>query len=116
MRDRLIELIQDSVQGCARHWAEIIADHLLANGVIVPPCKVGDKVYFLHNYDELCEAIIIRIEDNFYTTPQMWITVEFFSKIIGTNTYKSRIDLMLGKVLFFSREEAEQALKEGAEE
>lgn len=45
MRERLIEMIQDSVGGCARHWAEIIADNLLANGVIVPPCKVGDDVY-----------------------------------------------------------------------
>jgi hypothetical protein len=46
-RDRLIELIQNAVNGCARHWAEIIADYLLANGVIVPPCKVGDIVYTL---------------------------------------------------------------------
>ena len=45
MRDRLIELIQTSVGGCARHWAEVIADHLFAEGVIVPPCKVGDMVY-----------------------------------------------------------------------
>lgn len=43
MRDRLIELIQESVQGCARNWAEVIADHLLSNGVIVPTCKVGDN-------------------------------------------------------------------------
>ena len=47
MRDRLIELIQNSVNGCARHWAEIIADHLLKNGVIVPPCNVGDTVYII---------------------------------------------------------------------
>ena len=45
MRDRLIDMIQDSVNGCARHWAEIIADYLLDNGVIVPPVKVGDIVY-----------------------------------------------------------------------
>lgn len=45
MRNRLIEMIQNAVGGCARHWAKVIADHLLANGVIVPPCKVGDKVY-----------------------------------------------------------------------
>ena len=48
MRDRLIELIQNAVNGCARHWAEIIADHLLANGVIVPirckDCTEWDKV------------------------------------------------------------------------
>lgn len=47
MRDRLIELIQNSVGGCARHWAQIIADHLLANGIIVPPCKVGDTLYVI---------------------------------------------------------------------
>lgn len=41
MRERLIELIQDSVDGCARHWAEIIADHLLANGVIVVNTNVA---------------------------------------------------------------------------
>ena len=41
MRDRLIELIQASVGGCARNWAEVIADHLLANGVIVPILQTG---------------------------------------------------------------------------
>lgn len=33
MRDKLIELIQNAVGGCARHWAELIADHLIAHGV-----------------------------------------------------------------------------------
>ena len=46
-RDRLIELIQNAVDGCARYWAKIIADHLIANGVIVSPCKVGDDVYWI---------------------------------------------------------------------
>ena len=41
-RDRLIELIQSAVGGCARHWAEKIADYLIANGVIVPPRKEDD--------------------------------------------------------------------------
>ena len=40
-RDRLIELIQNAVNGCARHWAEIIADHLLSNGVIVRLVRLG---------------------------------------------------------------------------
>ena len=44
-RERLIELIQNAVNGCARHWAEIIADYLLANGVIVPPCRCKDCTY-----------------------------------------------------------------------
>jgi hypothetical protein len=75
------------------------------------PCKVGDTVFFLHNGIELCEAMIINIEDNYYTNPQMWITVEFFSKVIGTNTYKNRIDLMLGKTVFLTKEEAETEMR-----
>lgn len=44
MRDRLIELlIQSGVT-----WNPCgVADNLLKNGVIVPPCKVGDTVYVL---------------------------------------------------------------------
>ena len=39
-KEKLIEIIQNSVGGCARNWAEIIADGLLANGVTVPVrCK-----------------------------------------------------------------------------
>lgn len=35
MRDKLVELIQNAVGGCARHWAELIADQLMANGVTI---------------------------------------------------------------------------------
>ena len=28
--------------------AKFTVDYLIANGVIVPPCKVGDKVYYIH--------------------------------------------------------------------
>jgi hypothetical protein len=36
MRDRLVELIQNAVDGCANYWAELIADRLIENGVVVP--------------------------------------------------------------------------------
>ena len=32
---KLVEIIQNSVGGCARHWAELIADGLIAHGVTV---------------------------------------------------------------------------------
>lgn len=35
LREKLILWIQDSVGGCARHWAEVIADGLIENGVTV---------------------------------------------------------------------------------
>lgn len=34
-REKLIELIQNAVGGCARHWAETIADYLIENGVVI---------------------------------------------------------------------------------
>ena len=35
VREKLVEIIQNSVGGCARHWAEVIADGLIAQGVTV---------------------------------------------------------------------------------
>ncbi len=55
MKDRLVSLLNNLpereviISGCRAgkrlHTAETIAEHLLANGVLVPPCKVGDTVY-----------------------------------------------------------------------
>ena len=53
MKEKLIELIQESVR-CTRNLAEVIADHLLENGVIVPPCKVGDDIYYISEYGKVC--------------------------------------------------------------
>ena len=33
---RLADLVQEAVGGCARNWADVIAGHLLDNGVTVP--------------------------------------------------------------------------------
>ena len=58
MRERLIELLKEADDATEVHDCDYptyektmqafytsIADHLLANGVIVPPCAVGDTVY-----------------------------------------------------------------------
>lgn len=42
MKDKLSNLIQNAVGGCAKYWADLIADKLIAEGVIVPN-KVTDK-------------------------------------------------------------------------
>ena len=70
-REKLIELIIASVDGCARHWAEIIADYLLANGV-----TVDEKPIIIHEptSSEFCRMAIqedyvkvIRCEDCDYS-------------------------------------------------
>ena len=60
IREKLVEIIQNSVGGCARHWAEIIADGLIAHGVTVqewisvndrlPEEKVNCIVHYKHAY------------------------------------------------------------------
>ena len=60
VREKLVEIIQNSVGGCARHWAEVIADGLIANGVTVqewipaddrlPEEKVDCIVHYKHAY------------------------------------------------------------------
>lgn len=115
MRDRLIELVKKVPYGVSvgatfeRHFCEKVADHLIANGVILPPCKVGDTVYFVPQ-NEILEATVTNIEVNYYTNPQMWLTIEYC--LYHINHYKSRIDLMLGKGVFLTKEEAEAKLKE----
>lgn len=42
---RLADLVQEAVGGCARNWADVIAGHLLDNGVTVLPCKIGDEFW-----------------------------------------------------------------------
>ena len=43
VKEKLVEIIQNSVGGCARHWAEVIADGLIANGVTVQEWKPASE-------------------------------------------------------------------------
>lgn len=111
MRDRLIELIQNAVNGCARHWAEVVADYLIENGVIVPTFSCGDRVWFAHKgLDEVCEAMVTRVEYNYFTSPQEWIIIEYTSSTFGVHEYKLQVDFF-NEVLFTTKEEAEKALR-----
>lgn len=49
MRDRLVELLDDCryMEGYGMDLVEKQADHLIANDVIVPPCKIGETLYLI---------------------------------------------------------------------
>ena len=102
MRDRLIELVNDNPDiWMSDRTSEMIADYLLANGVIVPPCKVGDTVYEFGFddgglfFDPLIEVVESKVEGVL---------------ILCTNDFY-KID-EFGESVFLTKEEAEQALKE----
>ena len=126
MRDRLIELLErfdyyahcerctKSIKMCEKCKNNRYADYLLANGVVVPPCKVGDKVYFNKaEIDETCPAKVIKICHNFYTPSMpLWITIQYESKLIGRQEVEMRSDVF-ELLCFPTKEEAEKALKGG---
>ena len=125
MRDRLIELL-NKVQECGMDRPkdderyptlypsnEQVADHLLANGVIVPPCKVGDALYWVDEYERKIEKFvayamqIIGLDDNYFS-----FTVQF-SKENGHRKFNYQFfGPQFGKTVFLTREEAEAALAE----
>ncbi len=84
-RERLVRRLND--------WgtleAESLADYLLANGVIVLPCKVGKILY--------CESAIKGYITYLVAPDLEWI-------------FENREKF--GKEIFFTREEAEEKLKE----
>ncbi len=113
MRDRLIELLRVPIypkEGADP--AEVVADYLLDNGVIVPPCKVGDTVYMVTPGGKIHEKEVLGATMSFGLNlyDEIWTRWSFLSK--DALVFK---DLDIGKTVFFAREEAEQALKGGAE-
>ena len=122
MRDRLIELLESAhfvylhKLGGGSMWEEI-TDYLLANGVIVPPCKVGTTIY---------EAILLKGKkiSHFreckvvgYHTGEFpdlrghkrdnYLIVYYDCGHFGHIPYDK-----IGKTVFLSREDAERALEE----
>ena len=118
MRDRLIELIQKAYDGCVKRSSVSIADHLLANGVIVPPCKVGDTVYRITECYGGGKIIIEGEAFEFAITHEHIkdkYRLYFWAK--GEELIRRQFSLWcdftdFGKIIFLTKEEAEKALAE----
>ena len=116
-RERLVELIEST-----RYWgsgtSEEIADRLLAKGVIVPPCKVGDKVWFVERDYSYKNKTFVKFVNGGYvkaikvSMKPMKITIEY----PDVNDTKGRCKgadysaTSIGKTVFLTKEEAEKAL------
>ena len=134
MRDRLIELLQEAEKKCqdTKQCENCIgfgmgnecvnylfANYLLANGVIVPPCKIGQTVWLctspenIRGYDfdgdgeqkEIFECVVENI--TFYSSGTHQVRCYCNGKFVAH--YLSFSDL--GKTVFLTREEAEARLK-----
>ena len=122
-RERLIRLMQEASQNKSDYAGNIglgqIADYLLEHGVIVPPCKVGDTYYTIQKYCNTdpfdtkkepvmpwdCENYCCRNDCSF---KEYRVDEHRFDTVGFILNAKEKI----GKSIFFTREEAERALKE----
>ena len=92
-RGRLKELLKNAPRN-TRAFYDQYADYLLANGVIVPPCKVGDPVYWVDDGKIKCEevfeisihidGILIHTKIQFCLKPDaVFLTKEEAEKALG---------------------------------
>lgn len=104
---------------------DVIADHILADGWIRPPCKVGQTVYVLAKTAStdnkrssfvILEGIAVSREERLNDRTR-WMLEINISEYPGGKAYVKPISVSeeeFGNTVFLSREEAEKAL-EGVE-
>lgn len=119
-RERLIELIGNYIEDKSARdmhsveFEEQFADYLLANGVAVLPCRVGDIMYYigkstdlsaLHNTIYKSDVVkIIHKEEGISIILRFYNGPYCFAEITEINDF--------GKRIFLTKEEAEKALEE----
>lgn len=87
-----------------------IVDELLANGVIVPPCKVGTEIFGVFDNDDEQRKEIYEGKVLCYSLDEnnlLWARMRYKNGL----TYWHTID-DFGKTVFLTKEEAEAKLKE----
>ena len=115
MRERLIELLKEAdkyASGVCTDYdeaQEVCADYLLAEGVIVPPCKGGQKVYIIGWCNDIEEFIVTDIFAKHNRDDRTFF--RFFAEI-GAGSDIQFPSEEIGKTVFLTKEEAEKALEE----
>ena len=114
MKNKLIELLLDcdkahEVLDCfndrrtKKQTAELLADYLITNCVLVPPCKIGDEVWF--NTYKNSATVCVGIQPHKVDAIDVNIICDT-SSLAPVTISRTRF----GKDVFLSREEAEEAL------
>lgn len=113
-RERLVELLNEATFGVnvhtladhlSRETIERVADYLIANNVVVLPCKVGDTVYCIWKYSDFAKEDIPFIQESRVSG---FVIEDYVTQIIPEN-YGEMIDswhLLLD--VAFTKEEAEK--------
>lgn len=94
--DTYLDMCEEQDVEPEKTFDEFVADYLLANGVIVPLCKVGQTVWSAFWCVRSHKVIRIEITES--------------ELIVATNDYRFNFS-DFGRVVFLTREEAEKELE-----
>jgi hypothetical protein len=122
MRNRLIELLTKAKKEYANDVTDLseiryVAECLLADGWIRPPCKVGTKVFYVNevcdeNANEYLDISVGEVVSFSIQAEGLWAYCRYNDGL----TYWHIVDKDFGKEVFLTREEAEQALQRKEDE
>lgn len=101
-RERLIELLDNSGFTVDTETSEDLTDYLIEKGVVVPPCKVGDTIYYIGN------GIIQEMKIEFITITDSGFE---YGLVFGDKTVTIYANWVGKELLHYTKEEAEKALK-----
>ena len=128
MRDRLIELIKSAADETARFFKieseeclkkgelpqhkrtiyDIEADYLIENGVKLPPVQIGQELWDIHyNRPRKWEVVFLG-----YNGKEWFINIYWHKDRHNFKTMQITYPF-IGKMWYFTKEEAEKALKGG---
>jgi hypothetical protein len=118
-RERLYELIVDADNeffretpyGTAQERIEKTVEHLIKNGVILPPCKVGDTVWIVFSLKSSDKEKWFMTQDG--VQGLLCGSKGFFIETWKMGAY---LESQIGDTVFLTREEAEAELKKRRKE
>ena len=94
-----------------------LAENLIANGIICPPCKVGDKVYSSEYDWQKAKDVIVPYQITNITITQnkkgVWIKKYRAMRILNGKTIDRQLNFAfneIDKTVFLTSEEAEKSL------
>lgn len=112
MRDRLIDLLYEAEGQVNNDYptVEQIANHLIENGVVLPPCKVGDKVWLLTSLN--WKRTEWGIKEGKVSMVQQKADKSWKFRVTENHSVQDYTVDSIGKTVFLTKEQAEQKLKE----
>ena len=123
MKNKLKDIIEKALDnGFSKHiplTAEYLADRLIENGVILPPCKIGATVYEViksrkGDYSHINTATCVGFR--VINAPKKRGHVRLSYIIIHydiTNSTRHIAFKRIGETIFFTKQEAEAVLQKG---